>query len=100
MAYQGEHFIARYGSAAAAHAPPIRHMLDMGIPVGAGTDATRVASYNPWVALYWLVAGKTVGGTSLYPAANRMSRDIDSAPCYNYCNFCIGQSDVARCPPG
>jgi predicted amidohydrolase YtcJ len=75
MAYQGEHFIARYGSAAAAQSPPIRRMLDMGIPVGAGTDATRVASYNPWVALYWLVAGKTVGGTSLYPEANRMRRE-------------------------
>jgi predicted amidohydrolase YtcJ len=74
MAFQGEHFIARYGAEAAAKSPPIRRMLDMGIPVGAGTDATRVSSYNPWVALYWLVAGKTVGGTSLYAAADRMSR--------------------------
>jgi hypothetical protein len=49
-------------------------MLQMGIPVGAGTDATRVASYNPWVSLYWLVAGKTVGGTALYPEANRLDR--------------------------
>ena len=47
--------------------PPIAKMLEMGIPVGAGTDATRVASYNPWVALYWLVAGKTVGGTAALP---------------------------------
>ena len=46
----------------------------MGVPVGAGTDATRVASYNPWVALYWLVTGKTVGGTSLYPEGNRLDR--------------------------
>jgi len=49
-------------------------MMGMGIPVGAGTDATRVASYNPFVSLYWLVTGKTVGGTSLYPEFNRMSR--------------------------
>ena len=46
----------------------------MGIPVGAGTDATRVASYNPFVSLYWLVTGKTIGGLALYPAANRQSR--------------------------
>ena len=46
----------------------------MGIPVGAGTDATRVASYNPWVSLYWMVAGRTVGGTALYPEANRLDR--------------------------
>ena len=47
----------------------------MGIPVGAGTDATRVASYNPWVSLYWLVTGKTVGGVSMYPDKNRLSRE-------------------------
>jgi hypothetical protein len=50
-------------------------MLELGIPVGAGTDATRVASYNPWLFLYWLVAGKTVGGASLYPDTNRLSRE-------------------------
>jgi hypothetical protein len=49
-------------------------MLAMGVPVGAGTDATRVASYNPFVSLYWLVSGKTVGGTMLYPEANRLDR--------------------------
>jgi hypothetical protein len=44
-------------------------------PVGAGTDATRVASYNPWVSLSWLVTGKTVGGLNLYPVANRIDRE-------------------------
>jgi predicted amidohydrolase YtcJ len=75
MAFQGELFLARYGAAAAAAAPPIRRMLEMGIPVGGGTDATRVASYNPWIALYWLVSGKTLGGARLYPEASRLSRD-------------------------
>src|SRR2546423_12673455 len=49
-------------------------MLGMGVPVGAGPDATRVASNNPCVSLYWLVSGKTVGGTALYPEANRLDR--------------------------
>jgi hypothetical protein len=74
MAYQGEYFVDRYGAEAARHTPPIRKMLAAGLPVGAGTDATRVASYNPWVALYWMVTGKTVGGSSLYPEANRLDR--------------------------
>jgi predicted amidohydrolase YtcJ len=74
MAYQGEHFVRRYGAAAAEDAPPIRRMLEMGVPVGAGTDATRVASYNPWVALYWLVTGKTVGGLGLTPGGSRLDR--------------------------
>lgn len=74
MAYQGEYFIDRYGTKAAGHTPPITKMLGMQIPVGAGTDATRVASYNPWISLYWMVAGKTVGGTALYPESNRLDR--------------------------
>lgn len=74
MAFQGEYFIDRYGKQAAEHSPPVRRMLAAGVPVGAGTDATRVASYNPFVSIYWLVAGKTVGGTALYPEANRLSR--------------------------
>jgi len=75
MAYQGEYFIDRYGKKAAERTPPVRKMLELGIPVGAGTDATRVASYNPWVSLYWLVTGKTVGGASLYPERNCLSRE-------------------------
>jgi len=74
MAYQGEYFIDRYGTDAAKLTPPITKMLRMGIPVGAGTDATRVASYNPWVALYWMATGKTVGGTPLYGDDNRLDR--------------------------
>ncbi|AWV05142.1 amidohydrolase [Burkholderia sp. JP2-270] len=74
MAFQGEYFIARYGAEAAARTPPIRAMLAAGLPVGAGTDATRIASYNPFVALYWMVSGRTVGGTALYPERNRLSR--------------------------
>ena len=62
MAYQGESFIKRYGKTAAANTVPLKKILDMGIKVGMGTDGTRVASYNPWVGLYWLTTGKTLGG--------------------------------------
>lgn len=75
MAYQGEYFVARYGAEAAKRTPPVRRMLDAGVPVGAGTDATRVASYNPWVALSWLTTGKTVGGLSLYGDDNLLTRE-------------------------
>jgi predicted amidohydrolase YtcJ len=77
MAYQGEYFVDRYGAKAAEQTPPVRRMLDMGVPVGAGTDATRVASYNPWVALYWLVTGRTVGGLRL--SANSAHLDRSTA---------------------
>jgi predicted amidohydrolase YtcJ len=75
MAFAGEFFVERYGKEAAAHAPPIRQMLDAGLTVGAGTDATRVASYNPWISLYWMVTGKTVGGMQLASPENRLSRE-------------------------
>ncbi len=74
MAFQGEYFVERYGSKKAERTPPIRRMLELGVPVGAGTDATRVSSYNPWLSLYWLVTGKTVGGLALYPENNRFDR--------------------------
>jgi len=75
MSFQGEAFVERYGAGRAADAPPIREMLNRGLVVGAGTDATRVSSYNPWVALHWLVTGRTVGNTLLYPPENRVSRE-------------------------
>ena len=73
MAFQGEYFVDRYGAKAAEHTPPIARMLAEGVPVGAGTDATRVSSYNPWTSLYWLVSGRTVGGLALHPQG--LSRD-------------------------
>jgi predicted amidohydrolase YtcJ len=75
MAYQGEFFVQRYGRQAAERTPPYKRMLEMGVNVGAGTDATRVASYDPWNALYWLTSGKTLGGLSLYPSANLVDRE-------------------------
>ncbi|WP_157112235.1 amidohydrolase [Pandoraea faecigallinarum] len=75
MAYQGEYFVARYGAKAAEATPPVRRMLERGVKVGAGTDATRVASYNPWVSLYWLVTGKTVGGLRMAAPGSLLDRD-------------------------
>ena len=75
MAYQGEYFVDRYGAAAAEATPPIARMLEKGLKVSAGTDATRVASYNPWVSLAWMITGKTVGGMRIYPRRNCLDRE-------------------------
>jgi predicted amidohydrolase YtcJ len=75
MAYQGEYFVERYGAKAAEATPPVAKMLEKGIRTSAGTDATRVASYNPWVSLSWLVTGKTVGGLQMYPRRNCLDRE-------------------------
>lgn len=59
----GDRIVAQAGEAARSM-PPIATALRMGVHVGAGTDAHRVASYNPFVALQWMLDGKTVGGLS------------------------------------
>jgi len=75
MAYQGEYFVERYGPGAAEATPPVARMLEKGVKVSAGTDATRVASYNPWVSLAWLVTGRTVGGLRITPQRNCLDRE-------------------------
>jgi predicted amidohydrolase YtcJ len=74
LSFQGEAFVRRYGIGAAADAPPIRAMLGRGLTVAAGTDATRVSSYNPWIALHWLITGRTVGDLTIHPPHNRVDR--------------------------
>ncbi|MGB0561448.1 MAG: amidohydrolase [Spirulinaceae cyanobacterium] len=74
MAYQGEYFMQRYGHEMTRNTPPIKKILAADVPLAAGTDGTRVASYNPWVGLYWLISGKTVGGTPIYAEDNRLDR--------------------------
>jgi predicted amidohydrolase YtcJ len=75
MAYQGEYFVERYGFGAAEATPPIKRIMNAGVKTSAGTDATRVSSYNPWVSLAWLVTGKTVAGFRLYPPRNCLDRE-------------------------
>jgi predicted amidohydrolase YtcJ len=72
MYFSGEAFIKSRGIATAKRTPPIRTALNMGLPIGGGTDAHRVMSYNPFASLQWMVDGKTIGGTP--------TRDSDEQP--------------------
>ncbi|MEW6024567.1 MAG: amidohydrolase [Pseudomonadota bacterium] len=73
MHFQGEAYWKRYG-AQTRQMPPIRKMLDMKVPVGLGTDGTRVSSYNPWPSVYWAVTGKTAGGMRIWQDKDVPSR--------------------------
>lgn len=75
MAFAGEFFAERYGREAAASAPPLRDLIESGVPLGAGTDGTRVSSYNPWLAVQWMITGATVGGERLMGERHRLSRE-------------------------
>ncbi len=74
MAYAGEYFLERYGAEATRRAPPMRDAINAGLPLGLGSDSTRVASYNPWLTLYWATTGRSVGGTELHGPEQRLSR--------------------------
>lgn len=73
MYFQGELYTKQYGKTN-RQLPPIRKMLQMGIPVGLGTDATRISTFNPWMSLHWAITGKTIGGTQFWPAKDTLSR--------------------------
>jgi predicted amidohydrolase YtcJ len=62
MYFGGEQFIKQAGPDAARRTPPVETARKLGVVVGAGTDAHRVASYNPFTALQWLLDSRTVGG--------------------------------------
>ncbi len=74
MYFEGEQFLQQEGAEAARRAPPVETAKEIGVNVGAGTDAHRVASYNPFTALQWFLDGKTVGGVALRGAAETPSR--------------------------
>jgi predicted amidohydrolase YtcJ len=65
MYFGGEQFRQSVGAAAARRAPPVETARQLGVVIGAGTDAHRVASYNPFTSLQWFLDGKTVGGVAL-----------------------------------
>ena len=74
MAFQGEAFVDRHGAHAAETTPPVRRMLDMGLPVGGGTDATRVASLQPLDGARLAGDRPDGGGLQLYPPSTRPTR--------------------------
>ncbi len=74
MYFGGEQFVRQNGADAARRVPPVNTAKRIGVTVGAGTDAHRVASYNPFTALQWFLDGKTVGGTAIRGAEETPSR--------------------------
>ncbi|MEM6896215.1 MAG: amidohydrolase family protein, partial [Pseudomonadota bacterium] len=74
IAFQVNAYKDRYGDAALRDVMPVKKMMASGAPLAAGTDATRVSSYNPWLAIHWAVSGKGRGGEVIWNAADRLDR--------------------------
>jgi hypothetical protein len=75
MYFVGDSILRERGSDVAGRMPPIGSAIRMGLPIGGGTDAHRVSSYNPFVVLQWMIDGKTVSGTATRTAAELPSRE-------------------------
>lgn len=73
MYFQGELYTKLYGKPG-HQVPPVKKMLAIDIPVGLGTDATRISTYNPWMSLHWAITGKTIGGLQFWPSSSALSR--------------------------
>ncbi|WP_170464696.1 amidohydrolase [Ruegeria arenilitoris] len=73
--FQAEDFVANYGVEKLKTTPNFRAILDLGVPVGGGTDATRVTSFNPWFSIQWMTTGLSRGGMPMYDDANLLSRE-------------------------
>jgi predicted amidohydrolase YtcJ len=74
MFLEGDRELKAKGESALQRMPPLRTALKAGVVVGAGTDAHRVASYNPFVALRWMLDGKSASGTALRGAQETPDR--------------------------
>jgi len=55
--------------------PPVVTGNKIGVPIGAGTDAHRVSTYNPFTVLQWFLDGKNASGTALRGTAETPSRN-------------------------
>ncbi|MBO0802913.1 MAG: amidohydrolase family protein, partial [Nocardiopsaceae bacterium] len=65
---------ARWGAGSLDEVPPLGDLRSAGVPLGAGTDATRASSWNPWRSLHWMVTGESLDGGSVRQARHRVSR--------------------------
>ena len=95
MYFGGDGFERQNGAAAARRAPPVVTGAKLGVSIGAGTDAHRVASYNPFTALQWFLDGKTVSGRAIRGPEETPSR-IDALRFYTIGSAWFSHEDRTR----
>ena len=74
MYNSGDDLVRRSGPSAVGRMPPLVTARNLGLPIGAGTDAHRVSTYNPFTVLQWLLDGRTASGAAIRGAEETPSR--------------------------
>ena len=95
MYFGGDAFVRRNGAEAARRVPPVVTGQRLGVHIGAGTDAHRVASYNPFTALQWFLDGKTVAGHAIRGPEETPSR-LDALRLYTLGSAWFSHDDDVR----
>ncbi|MER6827960.1 amidohydrolase [Streptosporangium sp. NPDC000563] len=75
LRFLGDQVVGAFGAERVRDAPPLRALLDAGVPVSAGTDAMRGASYDPFTSLHFYLTGRTIGGDRIVADENLLDRD-------------------------
>lgn len=101
MAMHGDAFIKTYSREKALETPRLRALVDSRIPLAMTTDGFRASSFNPWVAVSWVVSGKAVSGTEVLAEHNRLSR-VEALNLFTRgaAWFTDAEADMGRIAPG
>ncbi|MDX2079987.1 MAG: amidohydrolase [Terrimicrobiaceae bacterium] len=101
MALHGDGFIKTHGREKALSTPRLRHLVDSGIPLAMTTDAFRASSFNPWLAISWMVSGKSVSGSEVLAEDNRLNR-VEALSLFTRgaAWFTDAESELGRIAPG
>ncbi|MFE5856706.1 amidohydrolase [Streptomyces sp. NPDC056500] len=99
--FQGDEAITAWGAETVSEAPPMRSLIERGIPLGLGSDAMRVASYNPFATLAWFLNGRTVTGNDTLAPQHLLSRE-EALRGYTASGawFSFEENDRGRLEPG
>lgn len=95
QAFRASASLQRWGATSLDNVPPLADLVAAGVVVGAGTDATRASSYDPWRAVAWLVEGASFDGSSIRAARHRLSRE-DALHAYTNANAWFTREENVR----
>ncbi len=70
----GSDVLQRESAAKVRREPPVVTGNRLGVAIGAGTDAHRVSTYNPFTVLQWFLDGRNASGTALRAPEETPSR--------------------------
>jgi hypothetical protein len=81
--------------------PALADLTAAGVHFGAGTDATRASSYDPWQSLHWLITGSSLNGVSQRAEHHLLSRER-ALHAYTHANawFTSEEDSRGRLDPG